>query len=181
MRKYSPKIAKTIIELIRSDTYTITEVCKIVGISNTAFYKWLKKDPQFKIEVEEAKEELREILVVEAKRSLLKKIQGCTIEEKRIIAIPSKETDENGHPIPKIKAQITIKKHIQPDTAAIIFTLTNKEPNNWANRFSTTVIGKDMTPARILTKVEEAEYLKEMTDEDLENQISEIKNKIDGL
>ena len=42
--------------------------------------------------------------------------------------------DEKGNPKQIIKEKKTIKKHIQPDTTAIIFALTNLDPEHWKNR-----------------------------------------------
>ena len=41
-------------------------------------------------------------------------------------------SDANGNP--KIKSQKTKVKHIQPDTGALIFALTNVAPEKWINR-----------------------------------------------
>ena len=84
--------------------------------------------------------------VLEAKKSLMKKIQGYDVIETKIVKIPGGEKDEDGNPKPVIKEQVTIKKHIQPDTAAIIFTLTNGDPEHWRNRQTTEVTGSDGEP-----------------------------------
>lgn len=69
-----------------------------------------------------------QFFVAEAQKSLLKKIQGYEVEESKITYVDSGKpvVDENGKEKqkPKIKEKTIVKKHIQPDTAAIIFTLT---------------------------------------------------------
>lgn len=40
MKKYNKRIAERILAMIRSDTYTITELCNNVGISRQTFYNW---------------------------------------------------------------------------------------------------------------------------------------------
>ena len=78
--------------------------------------------------------------------------------------------DENGKEKqkPKIKEKTIVKKHIQPDTAAIIFTLTNGNPERWKNRQDTNL--NSSTP---VSKFEG------MTDEQLEDFIHGEKQKRD--
>lgn len=78
--------------------------------------------------------------------------------------------DENGKEKqkPKIKEKTIVKKHIQPDTAAIIFTLTNGNPDRWKNRQDSNISG--------LTPVSKFEG---MTDEQLEDFIYGEKQKRD--
>ena len=50
----------------------------------------------------------------------------------------------------------TIKKHAQPDTAAIIFTLCNKAPNEYQNKYNTELTGKngkDLIPEPITVRI----------------------------
>jgi transposase-like protein len=138
MAKYGKKIAGKILELIKADTYTVAEICRQVGISQRTFYLWMDEYPEFAESVERAKDERMEFFVMEAKKSLLKKIQGYEVMETHVATVPDKKS---GKPI--IKEQKNVKKHIQPDTSAIIFTLTNGDPNNWRNRQTTEITGKD--------------------------------------
>lgn len=131
----TPKKKAHIIELLRQDTYNVTELTRIVGADRTMYYDWLKNDPEFAKGVEEAKEEFRAAMTAEAKNSLRKLIQGYTAEETTIVTIPSKtKKDPAGNPLPEIKEQKTIRKPIPPNTGAVIFALTNVDPDNWKNR-----------------------------------------------
>ncbi len=165
MNKFTKKVADKILELIRSDTYTIVEICRMVNISKATFYNWRKSNAQFDEDVEAARDELREVLVCAAEKSLLKKIQGYTYDETRVVTIPGDKI--NGVAQPKIKEQITVRKHVPPDIVAIIFTLTNREPETWKNRRITEVTGKDG-----------GDIFKQLSDEELENRISELKDKV---
>ena len=167
MAKYGKKIVEKIAGLISSDTYTVIEVCRQCGITKSTYYDWLNDYPEFAQAVEQAREERMQYFVSEAKKSLLKKIQGYTVDETKVVTVPSSDKDENGRPKPKIKEQTTTKKHIQPDTAAVIFTLTNGEPDKWRNRQTTEVTGKDG-----------ADLFKQMTDEELESKIGELQKKL---
>lgn len=164
MAKYSKKIASKIVELIKSDTYTIAEVCRQVGISHTTYHKWKAEYEDFALALEEAHEARMQLFVQEAKKSLMKKIQGYDVTETKVVTVPNKN-DPNR---PTIKEQTTTKKHFQPDTAAIIFTLTNGDPAHWRNRQTTEVTGKDGK-----------ELFRQMSDEDLDKEISDLEKKLD--
>lgn len=162
MRKYNKKIAERILAMIRADTYTIAEVCNNVGISRQTFYRWQNDNPEFAQAVEDANNELLDKMNIEAKKSLMKKIKGYDVIETHVTTVPGKD----GNPV--IKEQKNVKKHIAADTAAIIFTLTNRDPEHWRNRQSTEITGKDGK-----------DLFTQMTDEELDNEIAELKRKLD--
>ncbi len=169
MKKYNSKKADQIVELFRTDTYTVFEICRIVKISKSTLYRWMSEYPDFAQAIEDAKDERAQILVVAAKKSLRRKIEGYDVTETRVVTVPHKEKDKDGKTVekPRIKEQITTKKHIQPDTAAIIFTLTNGDPEHWRNRQSTEVTGKDGQ-----------DLFAKKTDEELEMMIEELNRKL---
>lgn len=167
MAKYGKKITKRIVELIKSDTFTIAEICQQVGITHTTFHEWQKEHEDFALAVKEAKEARMQFFVSEAKKSLLKKIQGYTVQEKHTTMVDSKEKDANGKPKPKIKEQKIVDKHFQPDTAAIIFTLTNGDPEEWKNKQSTELTGKDGKDLFV-----------QLSDDELDKRIAELERKL---
>lgn len=160
MAKYNKEIVKRISELISSDSYTIAEICLIVGINEDTFYTWKKNKPEFSEQIKKAQDIFDEKCTTEAKKSLMKLVSGYTVDETKTIYIDSKEGR------PKIKEQTITKKHYQPSLGAAIFVLTNKDPHNWKNRQNNEVTGKDgkdlTVPARILTKKEARQLLKDM-------------------
>lgn len=155
-----------IAELIRADTYTQREICAIVGIDETIFGRWKRKHPEFVEAIEAAEDERMARMVVEAKKSLKKKITGYTVTETKIKSIPTKKKDKDGKPKGKIKEMITTEKHILPDTAAIIFTLTNGDPTHWKNKINNEVTGKDGK-----------DLFENLSDEELEQKIKELERK----
>ena len=161
-KKYNKKVAERILAMIRADTYTITEVCNNVGISRQTFYNWLNDNPEFAQAVEDANNELLDKMNIEAKKSLMKKIKGYDVIETHVTTVPGKD----GNPV--IKEQKNVKKHIAADTAAIIFTLTNCDPDNWKNRHSSEITGKNGK-----------DLLTNKTDEELEREIAELQRKLD--
>ena len=168
MAKFSKKTVEKIVGLVKSDTYTIAEICRQVGITPKTYHAWINDYPDFADAVERARDERLQMMVIEAKKSLMKKIQGYEVTETKVITVPGNKKDEKGNPKPIIKEQTTTKKHIQPDTAAIIFTLTNGDPEHWRNRQSTEVTGKDGK-----------DLFANKTDEELDNEIEELKRKLE--
>jgi transposase-like protein len=169
MAKYNKKMVAKIVGLIKSDTYTIAEICRQVGISTKTFHEWVNEREDFALAVEDARAELMQSLVIDAKKSLRKKVSGYDVTETKVVTIPGKEKDKEGNPLPIIKEQTTTKKHIQPDTAAIIFTLTNGDPDHWRNRQSTEVTGKDGQ-----------DLFAKKTDEELAAMIQDLQRKLDS-
>ncbi len=168
MAKYGRNVTDKIVGLVKSDTYTIAEICRQVGIGLRTYHKWIGEHPDFAQAVEDAKEERMQFFVQEAKKSLLKKIQGYDVTETKVVTVPGKVKDGNGNPKPVIKEQTNTKKHIQADTAAIIFTLTNGDPEHWRNRQTTEVTGKDGK-----------DLFSNKTDEELDKEIEELKRKLE--
>lgn len=168
MAKFSKKTVERIVGLIKSDTYTIAEICRQVGITPKTYHQWVNDYPDFADVIEQAKDERMQAMVIEAKKSLMKKIQGYDVTETKVVTVPGTKKDEKGNPKPIIKEQTTTKKHIQADTAAIIFTLTNGDPEHWRNRQTTEVTGKDGKDL-FATK----------TDDELAAEIEELQRKLD--
>nr|DAT47413.1 MAG TPA: terminase small subunit [Caudoviricetes sp.] len=163
MAKYTKKVVEQIVGLIKSDTYTIAEVCQQVGISQATFHRWKDEYEEFRQAIDEAHEARMQYFVQEAKKSLLKKIQGYDVTETRVVTVPTKGDPSK----PTVKEQTTQKKHIQPDTAAIIFTLANGDPTRWRNRQTMEVVGKDGK-----------ELFRGMSDDELDKEIEKLKSKL---
>lgn len=138
MPKYNKRIVAKICKLVSTDSYTIAEICTNVGISESCYYNWQANIVEFGEAIKKAEDERLKFFAIEAKKSLLKKIQGYTVQEKKVVMVEGKP-DDNGKTKPKIKEQIIIDKHFQPDTTAIIFTLTNQDPENWKNKYNSDV------------------------------------------
>lgn len=140
MAKYGKKIVARICDLISKDSYTIAEICQQVKISESTYYEWLKTKSDFSEAIKKAQDQFTQDMLVECNRSLVKLIKGYTAEETKIVYVDTKvkELDEEGNEItkskPKIKEQVTTKKHIAPSLGAIIHFQTNRDPDNWKNR-----------------------------------------------
>ncbi len=161
--KYTAKRVKQICDLISKDNPSIEKICKIVGISDTAYYDWQKDKLEFSEVIKKAKDKFYSNLVEKATNSLNKLVEGYEYEETKTVYI----TDRDGKP--KIKEQTKIKKHIPPNLGAIIHVQTNKDPENWKNRQTSEITGKDgkdlIPKPRALSPAELKEYMKELENE----------------
>lgn len=152
MSKYSKTIVNQICVLIEKDSYTIPEICSIVGISEATYHKWKLEKLEFSEAIKEASDKFDALLVSEAKKSLMKQIKGYTVIEQKVI--------KNG--TGKIIERTNTKKHFQPNTTAIIFTLVNRDSDNWKNRQNTEHSG-EITINKI-SKEEREKRIKELTE-----------------
>lgn len=162
MPKYNKTIVKKICDLIRKDSYTVAEICVNVGISESCYYNWQANVGEFGVSIQKAKDEFIAKNLVECEKSLVKIIKGYEYEEKKTVTI------DDGAGKPKIKEQTITKKVVSPNLGAIIHYQTNKDPENWKNRQSAELTGKggkDLIPARVLTKKEAQELLSQLEDE----------------
>ena len=134
MAKYSKKIVEQICSLIATDSYTIAEICQQVGIAESTFHEWKSKKSEFSESLKKAENSFNELIVAEAKKSLLKQIRGYTVQEKKTVTADTGKRDENEKPIVRVKEHSVTDKHYPPVPAAVIFALTNRDPDNWKNR-----------------------------------------------
>jgi hypothetical protein len=146
MARYSKNIAEQICFLISTDSYTIAEICEKVNISERTYYDWKAKNAEFAELIKKAQSKFDELIVSEAKKSLVKMIRGYTVQEKKTVSVDTGKKDENGMPIVRVKEHSVTDKYYQPVPAAVIFALTNRDPKNWKNKQATEVTGKDGAP-----------------------------------
>lgn len=163
--RFNKKIVKAITDLIKKDSYTIAEICATVGISERCFYDWQANNAEFAETIAQARIDANMRYLKMARNSLVKKLEGYTVQEKHITYVDSK--DKDGVSKPKIKEQKVVDKHFQPDTQAIIFTLTNLESETWQNRQNTELTGKGGK-----------DLFQSMSDDDIEKRITELESKL---
>lgn len=141
-----------IISYIREGDSNIL-ACKKVGISKETFYTWINDKPDFSASLKKARKEFRETIVQTLEQSLWKRAAGYEIEESK----NEYRTLKDGSKVLVKSSKIT--KHFPPDTGALIFALTNLDPENWKNRqdnrlsvddgiseFKISVVHKEGTP-----------------------------------
>lgn len=127
MAKYNKEIVQRICNFIR-DGDTQKVAAEKAGIREGTFYEWMNTKDEFSEEVKKAHEEFHETIVAKLEATLYRKAQGYEVTETDTEYVNGKD----GKPI--IKSQKKKIKHIQPDTGALIFALTNLAPDKWKNK-----------------------------------------------
>ncbi len=165
--KYTPERVTAICRAI-ADGETIQTACKRGGISDDTFMRWRANNPEFAQAIKKAEKEYNDWyndgLVRDCKMSLKKLITGYEYDE----VTTEYEKDKDGNP--QIKKQKRITRMVAPNPTAIIFALTNRDPENWKNRQTT-----DIT-ANVKAENTNKPDLSAIPDDLLE----EVLNKING-
>lgn len=127
MAKYNKQIIDTICSYIKNGDSQKT-ACKKAGIAESTLYEWLKKKKELSEAIKKAKDEFQDTIVGKLEASLWKRAMGYEVTETEM------EYTRDAKGELKIKSKKTKIKHIQPDTGALIFALTNVAPDKWVNR-----------------------------------------------
>lgn len=98
------------------DGLTNKQIAKNVGVSSVTFYRWIKQNDKLNETLKRGKE----VVDRQTENALLKRALGYEYEETTTMtSYDGKETTK------------TVKKHIPPDTTAIIFWLKNRKREQW--------------------------------------------------
>lgn len=116
----------------------LKDFLKAMRIDQRTYYRWLDR-ADFADSIEKAKEEFKIGFLLDSVESLRKLATGYDVTETH-----TEFTDVNG--VPRVKKQIQNKKHVGPNTAAVIFALTNLDPEHWKQRQFAEITGKDGAP-----------------------------------
>ena len=119
-RKYTedfPQLA----EMYAREGMIEADIAKKLGVSSVTFEDYKNKYPKFLNALKRGKAPID----FEVENSLLKRAMGYDIEETH------KEIVINEKGEPEVKSIKTVKKHIPPDTTAIIFWLKNRMKARW--------------------------------------------------
>lgn len=110
---------------------TLNQYCAYMDIDDQTHYNWLKIHLDYSDAVKRGKAAYKNSLKDEAVTGLRELVNGYKVEEKTTEYVE----DENGRPT--IKHQIIKERHVPRNTAAVIFALTNLDPDHWQNRQNT--------------------------------------------
>ena len=138
--QYTKKQYKKICESIRAsitDGESVAYAYTLAGISETTYHRWRNERPDFAKLIEQAKEDFRLHKASLLVRSLIKRATGFEAPDIRT----EYGVGVNGQPI--ITKQIKTMKTVPPDTAALIFALTNLAPEEWQNTQRTNIATDD--------------------------------------
>lgn len=134
--KYTPERVEIITKAI-ADGKTYKDAYTAAGIGKDAFYEWINDKPEFAEAVKKAEaiytEWYNTTLVQDCKRSLRELVLGFDYTEIKTETAQTKDGKET------ITKTTKITKHVAPNPTAIIFALTNRDPDNWKNRQTTDI------------------------------------------
>lgn len=156
MAKYTERLVERIISFIEGDTYSISEICNALNINRKTFYEWRKTKPEFNEAVERAMECRDEKLLMLARNSLKKKLEGYTLTETRTIYVPDKSNPEKL----VLKSRTVRQKEYAPDTHAIKLVLLQNEAKEekeaeYKHEPALTIVVRDPTTAESLNLLRE--------------------------
>lgn len=115
---------------------SVTESCEECGVSVTQFYTWRRSFESFEEEVQEA--------ITEAKRRIVKKLEGALYKKALGYEVEDREETTKTYPNGGVESSVkNTKRHIQPDTGALIFALCNLAPDEWQKRQKMEIGGPD--------------------------------------
>ena len=108
------------------------QIAKNIGISRSTLNEWKKKYSDISDSLKKGKE----VADIEVENALFNRAIGMTIKKKKSIKCKVVTYDKNGK---KRKEEEVLKDAYEdvifpPDTAAIIFYLTNKMPDDWKQK-----------------------------------------------
>jgi len=130
MSKYTDRLVKKIAALIEEDTYTISEICQAFHITRKTFYEWKDTRPEFREAIQEAEQRRDDKLLILARTSLKKKLEGYIVTEEKTTYTFDK--NRPGHMIQQHKVVKT--KYCPPDNAAIKMVLDTKQRQDTAQK-----------------------------------------------
>lgn len=156
MAKYTERLVERIISFIEEDTYSISEICNTLYINRKTFYEWRKTKPEFNEAVERAMESRDDKLLMLARNSLKKKLEGYTLTETRTIYVPDKSNPEKL----VLKSRTVRQKEYAPDTHAIKLVLLQNEAKEkkeaeYKHEPALTIVVRDPTTAESLNLLRE--------------------------
>ncbi|WP_306539913.1 bacteriophage terminase small subunit [Dysgonomonas sp.] len=156
MAKYTERLVERIISFIEEDTYSISEICNALNINRKTFYEWRKTKPEFNEAVERAMECRDDKLLMLARSSLKKKLEGYTLTETRTIYVPDKNNPEKL----VLKSRTVRQKEYAPDTHAIKLVLLQNEAKEekeaeYKHEPALTIVVHDPTTAESLNLLRE--------------------------
>lgn len=118
-QKWLTKEGKTLLEAWARDGLTDEQIAHNMGINTATLYRY-KQDHR---EICEALKKGKEVVDIEVENALLKRAKGFEYTETKI-----EESPKDGR-----KVTLT-KKFIPPETAAAIFWLKNRKPEQWRDK-----------------------------------------------
>jgi len=145
---------------------TNVQLGEMFGVLSDTIWAWTKRYPDFSSAIKEGKKEYNSQKV---EKSLLGRALGFDYwEEKWARRKVPLNGDEEKFKFEMVLVEKT-KKKVLPDVGAIVFWLTNQQPEDWKNTRNVNVQGNVTKETRAMIAIKiQVEQLKNMRKEDLE-------------
>lgn len=125
MAKYSQKLVDKIVALIEEDNYTITDICKVLGINRKTFYAWKSGKADFAMAIAIAMENREERLKMAARQAIRKKLGGYKMVETKTVYAVDKNADDPSELT--VKEYVVKDKFCVPETSAIALAIADRD------------------------------------------------------
>ena len=121
----------TLVEGWARDGLTDEQIFKNIGISETTFYEWRNRFPEFA----EALKRGKAPVDYHVENALYKKATGYTVKLKKPIKVKEKHQITGQGEVTKEHIEYVDEEvYIAPDTTAQIFWLKNRRPDKWRDK-----------------------------------------------
>lgn len=154
--KYSEEFKRDAISLAEKG-YMDKEIIECLGVSESTFYTWKRKHPDFEEELIKAKYKVNK----ELEAVLYKKSVGYEVTEQKITA----NVGKTGEKISKVEKST---KHIEGDSKLLLILLKNRMPEKYRD--------SDRQQIQIEGNMTQTINLKNMSDDELLEAINKLEN-----
>lgn len=154
---------------------TNVQLAEMFGVNTDTLWRWTKRYLDFSSAIKEGRKEYNNLKV---EKSLLGRALGHDYWEEKWARrkIP---LNGNGK---KFKYEMVlverVRKRVLPDVGAIVFWLTNQQPEDWKNTRNVNIRGKITKESRAMVAIKiQMEQLRNMSKEDLESLAKILKGQ----
>lgn len=151
--KYNIKRQQIICDALRNGE-SRTTAAKRAGVDRDTMRNWMREFSAFSAAVKDAEEEYQNWLLNGIKDDALKSLKTliCGLDYEETKTEYEQNPDDPAQP--RIKRQTVTTKKILPNATAVIFALTNRDPERWKNRYEQTIDGRLDTESRTAVSLE---------------------------
>lgn len=135
------------------DGLTDAQIATNMGITDSTFYEWKKKYPEFSDALKEGKD----VVDRQVENALLKSALGYMYDE-----VTEERRDD------ELVVTKVVHKEVQPNTTAQIFWLKNRKRAEWRDRVENAITGADGGAVKVET----------LTESDVDKRIKELESKL---
>lgn len=149
------------------------EICTLLGISESSFYEYQNKYPEFADVTRRDKEEA----CAEVEYKYFKNCVGYEYTEEQVTSKKEIFYDDDGKKIKEITKPVKIKakRYRHPDASAAKWYLTNRDPERWKDTAKVELSGDKERPIKIDLSNLSTNELKEL----IESEKADENNKSD--